>query len=360
MTNNTRIISIFNNKGGVGKTTITWNLGDSLARLGKKVLLIDFDPQSNLSIAILGERFHTVLPNAHNPYGLTIRAYLQKFIQSEDDFELYTHIGLSTHKNVHLIASDAWLNVYSENLNVGNDLLTGSGLEKFSILRKIVEKANKKLQELQNCNYDYVLIDLPPSFNNLVRTAFYCSNYFVVPCTSDTFCAYCVQLIGETLPRFIDEWKLGFNSYVRSNPYSDKYVSYGKPVFAGWVLNGHDTRKPKFKTIREIIPADKKMAQDIAVSIDKMKKKISERISDYDPLILNTSLLGTVEDMNILVQNSLWSNSPISYLKNLAPFQTTSKHTTRLRKWSPSQLIQIDYFERVFNAMANKIIKTCI
>ncbi|HYX14571.1 MAG TPA: ParA family protein [Nostoc sp.] len=42
------MISIFNNKGGVGKTIITWNLGDALARRGKKVLLIDFD---NLSIS---------------------------------------------------------------------------------------------------------------------------------------------------------------------------------------------------------------------------------------------------------------------------------------------------------------------
>ena len=41
----TKIISIFNNKGGVGKTTITWNLSDALARQGKKVLVIYFDPQ---------------------------------------------------------------------------------------------------------------------------------------------------------------------------------------------------------------------------------------------------------------------------------------------------------------------------
>ncbi|MFN6515975.1 MAG: ParA family protein [Nostoc sp. CreGUA01] len=49
----TKIISIFNNKGGVGKTTILWNLADAIARKEKRVLMIDFDPQCNLSLAVL-------------------------------------------------------------------------------------------------------------------------------------------------------------------------------------------------------------------------------------------------------------------------------------------------------------------
>lgn len=57
-----KIISVFNNKGGVGKTTICWNLADALGRQGKKVLLIDFDPQCNLSIAVLGEETFNKLP----------------------------------------------------------------------------------------------------------------------------------------------------------------------------------------------------------------------------------------------------------------------------------------------------------
>ncbi|WP_258393791.1 ParA family protein [Lonsdalea populi] len=48
-------LSLFNNKGGVGKTTLTWNLSVALAAKGKSVLLIDFDPQCNLSIATLGD-----------------------------------------------------------------------------------------------------------------------------------------------------------------------------------------------------------------------------------------------------------------------------------------------------------------
>ncbi|NES05548.1 MAG: AAA family ATPase [Okeania sp. SIO2F4] len=139
----TKVISIFNNKGGVGKTTITWNLGDALARQGKKVLLIDFDPQSNLSLAVLGEeKFLKLLPSKENPFRFTIRAYLQNFLQNVGEPKLYKHQGDET--DVDLVASDAWLNVYSDSINVGSDLLSGTGIERFSVINRIIETANSQ------------------------------------------------------------------------------------------------------------------------------------------------------------------------------------------------------------------------
>jgi chromosome partitioning protein len=50
------IVSVFNNKGGVAKSTICWNVAYALDQKSKKVLLIDFDPQCNLSLACLGNK----------------------------------------------------------------------------------------------------------------------------------------------------------------------------------------------------------------------------------------------------------------------------------------------------------------
>jgi chromosome partitioning protein len=65
---------------------------------------------------------------------------------------------------------------------VGNDLLTGHGIAKFTAIRTLVAK----LKEAGH-SFDYVMIDLPPSFGGLVRSSLYSSEYLIIPCTSDTF-----------------------------------------------------------------------------------------------------------------------------------------------------------------------------
>ena len=234
----TKIVTVFNNKGGVGKSTICWNLADSLARRGRRVLLIDFDPQCNLSIAVLGEEsFVQQLPTQNVPYGTTIRAFLQRFLQNTGGEEIFLHNGPHTHENVDLIAGDFWLNVYADSLNVGADLLSGTGLSRYVALLKIVEEAEKK----SGTAYDFVFVDLPPSFGALVRAAFYSSDYYIVPCTSDNFSVYCISLIGQMVPSFIKDWQSGLKRFMSTNPHFTEFDDLGRPVFAGWIFNGFDT-----------------------------------------------------------------------------------------------------------------------
>ncbi|WP_141591509.1 ParA family protein [Myxococcus sp. AB056] len=350
----TTIVTIFNNKGGVGKTITTWNLGEHLARQGKKVLLIDFDPQCNLSIAALGEtRFVGLLPDQNNPYGTCIRAFLQRFLQNIGGEQVFLHKGgTESASSLRILAGDFWLNVYSESLSVGNDLLSGTGIARFVILKRIIEQACKEFDD----TFDYALIDLPPSFGSLVRVALYVSDYFLVPCTSDNFSAYCVGLLGQMLPQFLQDWRQGLGRFKSSNPLFSDYDVLGRPKFAGWIFNGFDTRAGN------VVRADQVHKDRLTQAIqDDLVNKLSTASTQlgYNPIASNLPsdfCVGTTEDMNVLIQNSLWQSVPIGRLDKVK--QVTDLQNKRA--WAPQQLTQISNLRGAYNTLAKNVISICV
>ena len=356
-----KLISLFNNKGGVGKSAICWNLADTLGSRGKKVLLIDFDPQCNLSIAVLGEqRFVGTLPTQNVPYGTTIRS----FLQNTGGEEVFLHKGKETNSNVSLIAEDFWLNVYADALNVGADLLTGTGLSRYVALRKIVAACEEKV----DVPFDFVLIDLPPSFGALVRAAFYSSDYYIVPCTSDNFSVYCVGLIGNMVPSFIRDWEIGLSRFVASNPHYNEFNNLGEPVFAGWIFNGFDTarRRRTNEAIvqgeplgeREMVQADQTMHDRVVEAVrEDLVDRLRREIQSFSPVApgLPDDRIGDIEDANVLVQNSLWLNVPLARLgahRQVASLQDRTQ-------WAPNQREQIDLIGQKFNELATNVESLC-
>ena len=362
-----KIISVFNNKGGVGKSTICWNLADSLGRRGKRVLLIDFDPQCNLSIAMLGEdQFVGTLPTQNVPYGTTIRSFLQRFLQNTGGEEIFLHTGPHTSPNVHLVAGDFWLNVYADSLNVGADLLTGTGLSRYVALRRILARAEQSL----GTPFDFVIIDLPPSFGALVRAAFYSSDYYIVPCTSDNFSVYCVGLIGQMVPSFVDDWQIGLSRFRATNPHFTDFDLMGRPVFAGWIFNGFDTARRR-RTPQEIaagaatgdkemIQADRTMHNRVAQAIqDDLIANLRKQISLFEPVaptLAGSYQIGDIEDANVLIQNSLWLNVPLGQLGGYEQVVSLQDR----RKWAWNQVEQIELIQSKFGATAQLIERNCV
>jgi len=192
------------------------------------------------------------------------------------------------------------------------------------------------------------MIDLPPSFGGLVRSALYSSDYLIIPCTSDTFSEYCIGLISQMLPQFIEDWNTGLARFKTNNYGSKDYDGLGQPKYAGWIFNGFDTRSSK------MLRADQAHYQNIEKANERLAENLKYKIANYSTVpVKKLYNIGRVEDMNVLIQNSLWQNIPAAKLSDHKQVQDL---TGNKQKWSEAQLILIDKVSEQINAIADNII----
>jgi len=152
------IIAIANQKGGVGKTTTVVNIGVGLAKLGKKVLLIDLDPQSNLTYHLLGKKI----------YELTPKDSLYEVLENGRDIR---EVILET-EGVHLAPASIKL----------------AELEGSLIVKRNSDVFLKNaLLEIPQDYYDYILIDCPPSLGVLTWNAFTFAKEVLIPIQAEPF-----------------------------------------------------------------------------------------------------------------------------------------------------------------------------
>ncbi len=156
-----KVIAITNQKGGVGKTTTTFNLGVALAKQGKRVLVVDVDPQSNLTT------YAGWYDENELKYTLT-----DLMEQSMNDDEINTKECILHHKeNVDLIPSNLSL----------------------SALENSLTYAMSREYTLRNClssikeDYDYILLDCQPSLGMLTINALASANSVIIPVQSEYF-----------------------------------------------------------------------------------------------------------------------------------------------------------------------------
>lgn len=280
------------------------------------------------------------------PSPKTIRSFLQGYLQNTGPGPISVHTGPHTNKKVKIVAGDFWLNVYSDSLSVGNDLLTGNGIAKFTAIRTLVAKLKEAGE-----SFDYVMIDLPPSFGGLVRSSLYSSDYLIIPCTSDTFSEYCIGLIAQMLPQFVADWNTGITRFKQNNYGSAEYDSLGKPVYAGWIFNGYDTRSDK------MLRADQAHFENINNANNNLAQSLIDNVTGYKAVGSKSGAgfnIGAVEDMNVLMQNSLWLNVPAAKLDQHLQVQDL---TGNKQKWSAAQLELIDKLKGQINSLADNVIK---
>ena len=164
-----RAIAIFNQKGGVGKTTTNINLGACLALLGKKVLILDIDPQGNTTSGI-GIKKKTL---EHTVYDLLI----------EDDFDTRKAILHTRTKGLDIIPASVDL------AGAEIELVQIQGREKR--LKKAIDKVRSK--------YDYIFIDCPPSLGLLTINSLTAVESVLIPIQCEFYALEGVSQLVSTI-----------------------------------------------------------------------------------------------------------------------------------------------------------------
>jgi chromosome partitioning protein len=171
------VITIINNKGGVGKTATTINLAVSLAVRGKKVLVIDFDPQGNSSSALLREDKPRGLSSLNlllSSSGKDRDEYYNPMFNSVDDF--FRKVDL-TYKgsSVSFDFIPAEENLYKA------ELMLSQQARSHFFLKRAFDKFESAFSK-----YDVVLIDTPPNLGILTINTFVASDYIILPVDGST------------------------------------------------------------------------------------------------------------------------------------------------------------------------------
>ncbi len=165
----TRLVAIINQKGGVGKTTTTANLCHALAELGKKVTVIDFDPQGHLAVS-----FGLI---SHDLSGIDLALLKEKTIEEQ---------VLSVRENLQLIPAGSKLKDVEQ--------LSNTGMPRGVILRDALRG--------QLADQDFVFIDCPPSSGLLVANALIATQEIIVPMASDFLALQGLSHLMATVKRF--------------------------------------------------------------------------------------------------------------------------------------------------------------
>lgn len=196
-------LSIFNHKGGVGKTTLTVNLAYALAEKGFRVLLVDSDPQCNLTSYLVEDAVvNDLLDESDGEDGQTIWSALKPVVEATGHARSIHPISVSD--RISLIPGDVRLAEFESELGpLWAECFQRKvrGFRGTSALSAVVNIVAGEV------NADIVLYDTGPNIGPLNRVILLDCDYFIVPAACELFSVRAIKTLGHTLAGWISGWK---------------------------------------------------------------------------------------------------------------------------------------------------------
>lgn len=246
-----KIITLFNHKGGVGKTTLTYNIAWSLYEQGKSVLMIDADPQCNLTEFVCGvdeDRIETD----------NIYTYLRPYINPVPGEPLPTkNYLIEKKKKLKLLAGSIRFAEYESDIS-----LSMAGIPALKNIPTSFYDSIKKL----GLNVDYILIDLSPSLSATNELMLMMSDYFITPVSPSIFSLQALSNLGDIFRR----WNRDLSKF-------EFFNAKKLPQFAGVVFQNY---RPYTRANEENTKSSQRF-QERLVELNKVSIELAKNLNGF-------------------------------------------------------------------------------
>jgi cellulose biosynthesis protein BcsQ len=302
-------IALFNHKGGVSKTTTTFNLGWMLAKKGKKVILVDADPQCNLTGLVLGykgeaefEKFYSDPKNGNIKSGLA-----PAFESMPKKIDPVNCVPIEENNGLFLLPGHIGLAEYEVTLGIAQEL-SGS-----LVTLKNLPGSISYLLDLTAKKYsaDYIIVDMSPSLSSINQNLLMTSNYFIIPTTPDYFSVMAINSFSKIIWDWAQWMRKAHELQVLQN--ADYPFPQVTPQFLGTVVQRYRPRgggKPAKAFEKWVTEINLTVDSTLLPVLKKCNMMLPEK-SYESQKIAKDYCLATISDFNSLIAKSQKFNTPV-------------------------------------------------
>jgi chromosome partitioning protein len=303
------VIGFFNNKGGVGKTSLVYHLSWMYSDLGLRVIAVDLDPQANLTAAFLDEdRLEDLWPKGDHPQ--TIYGCIQPLLEGVGDIthphvemvsEIPGQLSLFEENSIGLLAGDLQLSQIEDELSdVWPKCLDGN--------QRAFRVTSAFWRAMQQAGTAYkasiILMDLGPNLGAINRAALIATDYIVVPLSPDLFSLQGLRNLGPMRRRWYQEWQERLSK--KPEEMHLKLPS-GQMQPAGYVVLQHVVRLD-----RPVQAYDRWIAQ---IPGEYRKEVLNDQDNNNVPIASDPNCLALLKHYQSLMPLAQEARKPIFHLK---------------------------------------------
>ena len=226
------VVTFFNNKGGVGKTSLVYHLAWMYAQLGVRVVAVDLDPQANLTAAFLDEEELEQLWPDDGP-AATVYGTVAPLLRGVGDIGRTSMLQID--ERLALAPGDLNLSRFEDELSSQwPGCLDGKerAFRVISAFHRLIDAGADRFSA------DLVLVDVGPNLGAINRAALVATDHVVVPLAPDLFSLQGLRNLGPTLR----DWRTGWAARVPHNPDPQLHLPEGDMRPAGYVMQQHGVR----------------------------------------------------------------------------------------------------------------------